>query len=268
MGRLTTRRTAVRIAGDDVPRSRIDTLAVEEPLEIRVDGTPFTLTMRTPGHDVELAHGLLQAEGVIRAASDVVTARFCADVHELNVLELDLADGVEAPPASAQRALPAYGGCGLCGASTIDAVLARPRPAGRQEPPRVDGPAVRAALAGLRDGQKVFASTGGVHGAAAADPEGRVGLVREDIGRHNAVDKVLGRLLMDEAPPPAMLVVSSRASFEIVAKAAMGGVGTLVCVSAPSSLAVEAAEQLGLTLVAFAREDRMTVYTGPSAAAS
>lgn len=264
MGRLTTRRTAVRISGDGIARPRIDTLAVEEPLEIRLDGAPFTLTMRSPGHDVELAHGLLQGEGVIRSATDVVTARFCSDTSELNVLDLQLAPGVSAP-TSAARSLPAYGGCGLCGSSTIDAVLDRPRPQRSGEPAAVDPAAVRAGLAGLREGQRVFATTGGVHGAAAADADGTVHLVREDVGRHNAVDKVLGRVLMDGGPPPAMLVVSSRASFEIVAKAAMGGVGLLVCVSAPSSLAVEAAERLGLSLVAFARDDRMTVYTGPSA---
>lgn len=261
MGRLTTRRPALRVTASGASR-RVETLAVEEPLEIRLGDEPFTLTMRTPGHDVELAHGLLRSEGVIRQASDVLAARFCTDT-DLNVLEVGLAPGVAAPPVSATRSLASYGGCGLCGASTIEAISARPRPALPPADLTISEGAVGRALEGLRDGQQIFSSTGGVHAAAAADLDGAVTVVREDIGRHNAVDKVLGHLLLAGQPAPAMLVVSSRASFEIVAKAAMSGVAVLVCVSAPSSLAAEAADALGLTLVAFAREDRMTIYTHP-----
>lgn len=262
MGRLTRRRRATRWS-DGAAAARVETLAVEEPLEIRLDGEPFTLTMRSPGHDVELAHGLLRAEGVIAAAEEVAVARFCTDT-DLNVLEVELTSGIAPPPVSSSRTLAAYGGCGLCGSSTIDAVRDRPRPALPPVETMTTTPeAVLEAMAGLRRGQQLFSSTGGVHGAAAADRAGTVTLVREDVGRHNAVDKVLGRLLMDAAPPPELLVVSSRASFEIVAKAAMSGVPILACASAPSSLAAEAADDLGLTLVAFARDDRLTVYSHP-----
>ena len=262
MGRLTRRRRATRIV-DGSASTRVETLAVEEPLEIRLGEAPFTLTMRSPGHDVELAHGLLRAEGVIASADDVAVARFCTET-DLNVLEVHLRPGVTAPPVSATRSLAAYGGCGLCGSSTVAAVADRPRP---QAPPparsRLDPEVVTRAAEQLRRDQRVFASTGGVHGAAAADVDGTLLVVREDIGRHNAVDKVLGHLLMQAAPPPPLLLVSSRASFEIVAKAAMSGVPVLACVSAPSSLAVDAADELGITLLAFVREDRLTVYTHP-----
>ncbi|GAA3614514.1 formate dehydrogenase accessory sulfurtransferase FdhD [Marihabitans asiaticum] len=262
MGRRTARRLVTRVRGAEVDR-RPDTLAVEEPLEIRVDGEPFTVTMRTPGEDVELAHGLLRSEGVIRTREDVRTARFCSDTGELNVLDIALtvAGG---PALSSQRTLAAYGGCGLCGSSTIDAVTDRlggtPVPVATSVTPT----AVHRALDGLREAQSVFERTGGTHGAALAGAAGEVVHVREDVGRHNAVDKVLGAVIIDgaESPPP-LLVVSSRASFEIVAKAAMSGVEVLACVSAASSLAVDAAEQLGLTLVAFARGDRLTVCSHP-----
>ena len=267
MGRRTDRRLVKRYRGDEVDR-RVDTLAVEEPLEIRVDGEPFTLTMRTPGDDVELAHGLLRAEGVITTREDVRTARFCTDTGTLNVLELALTvpGGV---PLSSQRSLAAFGGCGLCGSTTVDAVTQRlgGRPV-EGEGVSVSPGVIATALDGLRASQKIFARTGGTHGAAAATVDGEILHAREDVGRHNAVDKVLGAVLLGDEPPPPLLVVSSRASFEIVAKAAVSRVPVLACVSAPSSLAVEAAERLGVTLVAFARGDRLTVCTHPGRVAA
>lgn len=267
MGRITARRKAVRfdLAGD--ARSRIDTVAVEEPLEIRVGGEQLTVTMRTPGNDMELVHGFLLAEGVIQQRDDVLVARYCSDTQEMNIVDVTLRDAARRLPVSAQRSLVMYGGCGLCGKTTIDGVLVAA--------PRLDGsdaaegarwtPQILARCAqALREGQGVFARTGGVHAAGLFDAEASPLAVREDIGRHNAVDKAIGWSVMQQVDRrQSALIVTSRASFEIVQKAAMAGIALLACVSAPSSLAIEAAEQLGLTLVAFLREDRMTAFAHP-----
>ncbi|GAA4122588.1 formate dehydrogenase accessory sulfurtransferase FdhD [Knoellia locipacati] len=289
MGRVTSRHKVVRIdLGGEATRS-IDTVAGEEPLEIRVNGSTFTVTMRTPGNDVDLAHGLLRAEGVISRREDVLGARFCSDLDTLNVLNLDVPGRGAELAVTSTRNLAALGGCGLCGTTAVDAVDA----VVARRPPEIvwEAATVVAALDDLRSRQTVFAKTGGVHGAGlavaasdtpgasdasgasgaggeavqdaqGAEPFARLDLVREDIGRHNAVDKVLGAALVTGvATEGALLVVSSRASFEIVQKAAVSGVSVLACVSAPSSLAIEAADRLGVTLVAFARERRMNLYT-------
>jgi FdhD protein len=291
MGRVTARHKVVRIDLDGETTRAIDTVACEEPLEIRVGGETFTVTMRTPGHDVDLAHGLLRAEGVIRSREDVVSARFCSDLDTLNVLNLDVPVGASQSAVTSTRNLASLGGCGLCGTTAVDAVEA----VVGTRPPEVqwEASAVAAALDELRSRQPVFGKTGGVHAAglvvapsdtAGSDaggsdtggpdaggldtarsgvvPSQLLAIVREDIGRHNAVDKVLGgALVTGVATEGGLLVVSSRASFEIVQKAAVSGVSVLACVSAPSSLAIEAADRLGVTLVAFARERRMSVYT-------
>lgn len=260
MGRVTARRKVWQIDLDGGTREKVDQFAVEEPLEIRLGAETLTVTMRTPGHDVELAHGLLLGEGVIHDREDVAAARFCTDTH-LNVLEVTLR-GSASVPVSAQRRLVSYGGCGLCGKSTLDAIDA-------VDPPELPRLRVPAEVLGtlpehLQESQQVFARTGGVHAAALATREGEVLVVREDIGRHNAVDKVLGwAVTQGRSRDDLVLVVSSRASFEIVQKAVLGGIGVLVCISAPSSLAIEAADRFGLTLVAFARGRRMTLCTHP-----
>lgn len=271
MGRITTRHKAVRfdLAGD--ARSRVETVVVEEPLEIRIGSDQLTVTMRTPGNDMELVHGFLLAEGIIRQRDDVVAARYCSDTETMNVLEVTLRDAEQVVPVSAQRSLIMHGGCGLCGKTTIDAVLAASPPAAGVDSPQLPRRWTPQALAScadaLRSGQAVFAKTGGVHAAGLFDADARMLVTREDIGRHNAVDKAVGWSVMsgmdsDDRAANA-LVVTSRASFEIVQKAAMAGVGIVACVSAPSSLAVEAAQDLGLTLVAFLREDRMTAFAHP-----
>lgn len=271
MGRVTARHKVVRIDLDGETTRAIDTVACEEPLEIRVGGETFTVTMRTPGHDVDLAHGLLRAEGVIRSREDVVSARFCSDLDTLNVLNLDVPARPSQPAVTSTRNLASLGGCGLCGTTAVDAVDA----VVGTRPPEVqwEASAVVSALDELRSRQPVFGKTGGVHAAglvvAGSDAEGSgvapstpLAIVREDIGRHNAVDKVLGAALVTGAATEGgLLVVSSRASFEIVQKAAVSGISVLACVSAPSSLAIEAADRLGVTLVAFARGRRMSVYT-------
>lgn len=270
MGRVTSRHKVVRIDLDGETTRSIDTVAGEEPLELRVNGETFTVTMRTPGHDVDLAHGLLRAEGVISARVDVVSARFCSDLDSLNVLNLDVPGRTGDLAVTSTRNLASLGGCGLCGTTAVDAVDA----VVARRPPEVlwEASTVAAALTDLRSRQAVFDKTGGVHGAgfavgpasaaAGANKVGHLALVREDIGRHNAVDKVLGAALVGGVPTEGgLLVVSSRASFEIVQKAAVSGIAVLACVSAPSSLAIVAADRLGVTLVAFARDRRMSVYT-------
>ena len=262
MGRVTSRHKVVRIDLDGEVTRSIDTVAGEEPLEVRVNGETFTVTMRTPGHDVDLAHGLLRAEGVVSRREDVVSARFCSDLDTLNVVNLEVPDRGDALAATSTRNLASLGGCGLCGTTAVDAVDA----VVTVRPPEVvwEAAAVAGALDELRSRQTLFAKTGGAHGAGLAVVSGgqSLALVREDVGRHNAVDKVLGGALVAGVPTEGgLLVVSSRASFEIVHKAAVSGVSVLACVSAPSSLAIEAADRLGVTLVAFARGRRMSVYT-------
>lgn len=261
MGRVTSRHKVLRLdVGGDSSRV-IDTVACEEPLEIRLGDEVFTVTMRTPGHDVDLAHGLLRAEGVITSREDVVSARFCSDLDTLNVLRLDVPGRDSSRAVTSTRNLASLGGCGLCGTTAVDAienVVAAKPPETLWEPTQIV-----AALDELRSRQPVFDKTGGVH-AAGLVPAGTsaLAIVREDIGRHNAVDKVLGAALVTDVDTRgALLVVSSRASFEIVQKAAVAGISVLACVSAPSSLAIEAADRLGVTLVAFARGSKMGVYT-------
>lgn len=273
MGRVTQRRKVVRFEVERGVARRQDTVAVEEPLEVRVGGEQLTVTMRLPGHDIELVHGLLRSEGVIASRDDVLAARYCAgavttedgfDANTYNVVDVTLAGTPRGLPVTAQRSLASHGGCGLCGKTTIDAVMASAPPRDADDDLRVGATDLLAMTEAMRPRQKVFEATGGVHAAALFTPDATLRVLREDIGRHNAVDKVLGWALLDGHDPAGdVLVVSSRASFEIVAKAAMSGVRVLVAVSAPSSLAIEAADDLGMTLVAFARRSSLNVYTHP-----
>jgi FdhD protein len=267
MTRRTVRRNVARWSAQEPPSRRPDTLAAEEPLEIRLDGEPFTVTMRTPGDDVDLVHGFLASEGVIRQREDVRTARYCAgavdgDLNTYNVIDVSLA------PEAAQRPVRnvmTTSACGVCGRTTVEEVRTRSPYDVRSDGSRWDPAFLCALPAALRRSQKVFDSTGGLHAAALfqSGTEGPLA-VREDVGRHNAVDKVLGWALREEMLPltGTVLVVSGRASFELVQKAVVAGVPCLVAVSAPSSLAVDLAEEAGLTLVGFARGESMNVYAG------
>jgi FdhD protein len=268
MGRVTVRRPVLHLSGGD-ERRRQEALAAEEPLEIRVGGRPLAVTMRTPGHDVELAHGFLLTEGVIGASEDVSTARYCDSVdadgrNTYNVLDVVLAEGVPEPDPGVERNFYTTSSCGVCGKAALDAVRLKTRfsPAGAPCPIT---PTVLASMPGaMRDEQRVFDSTGGLHAAGLFTSDGTLLVVREDIGRHNAVDKVMGWALLSGRVPlsGAVLMVSGRASFELVQKAAMAGVPALAAVSAPSSLAVDLAEEQGITLVGFLRGESMNVYTG------
>ncbi|PRX47290.1 FdhD protein [Prauserella shujinwangii] len=268
MGRVTVRRP-VRMLGPGGQRRRPDALAAEEPLELRVAGSPLAVTMRTPGHDVELAHGFLLSEGVIGAREDISTARYCDSVDDTgrntyNVLDLALAPGVPPPDTGVERNFYTTSSCGVCGKAALDAVKLRTRFDPSGSPFAVTTDVLAGLPDALRERQRVFAATGGLHAAALFTADGTLLAVREDVGRHNAVDKVLGWAVLEDRVPllDCGLLVSGRASFELVQKAAMAGVPMLAAVSAPSSLAVELAEENGMTLVGFLRGRSMNLYTG------
>lgn len=271
MGRITKNFavTRVNLGGPTVTvDTRADTVAVEEPLEIRVGGSVLSTTMRTPGHDIELIHGFLHGEGLITSATQLSEARYCAGatgpdgVNTYNVLEVDLAAGVRPPGPEHLRLTTTSSACGVCGSTSIDQIMG-----GRAHPIRpveLDPQVVVALPEKLREGQKAFRRTGGLHAAGAFTLDGEPLVIREDIGRHNAADKVIGHLLMQGRAPAEdlILVMSSRASFELVQKAVTAGFPALVAVSAASSLAVELAREAGMALTGFTREDRFNLYSG------
>jgi FdhD protein len=268
MGRVTARKPIIRIAPDGMSR-RVDTMAVEEPMELRVGGRALSVTMRTPGSDVELAHGFLLTEGVITKIEDVVTARYCNSVDDrgqntYNVLDVLLAEGVAPPDASLERNFYTTSSCGVCGKASLDAVRLRTMFSPAADPVRIDVTTLISLPELLRAAQRTFDSTGGLHAAGLFEADGRMLVVREDVGRHNAVDKVLGWALLQGRIPAqgCTLMVSGRASFELVQKAVMAGVPAMAAVSAPSSLAVDLAEESGLTLIGFLRGETMNVYSG------
>ncbi|OBJ84813.1 formate dehydrogenase accessory sulfurtransferase FdhD [Mycobacterium asiaticum] len=269
MGHVTARRRVAHLsAGQAITRQ--ETLAVEEPLEIRVNGTATTVTMRTPGSDFELAQGFLLTEGIIGQRGDVHTIRYCDGrgddgVNNYNVLDVTLSADLPSPDLDLTRNFYTTSSCGVCGKASLDAVQLISRYSPGDDPATVAADTLRAMPDNLRDAQKVFAATGGLHAAALFGADGTMLAVREDIGRHNAVDKVIGWALEHERVPLAasVLLVSGRASFELTQKALMAGIPVLAAVSAPSSLAVSLAEESGITLVAFLRQDSMNVYTRP-----
>jgi FdhD protein len=271
MRKRAVRRRVTRVEVGGARRVREDRLAAEEPLEIRLGGRPLAVTMRTPGHDVELAAGFLVSEGVVRQRDDVVTARYCAGAtaeegNTYNVLDVQLAPGVAVPEVGLERSVYTSSSCGVCGKASIDAVRTRSAYDVADDPVVVD-PAVLAVMPDrLRAVQEVFELTGGLHAAGLFD--GRTGellVAREDVGRHNAVDKVVGWAVEHEKLPlgGTVLMVSGRASFELTQKASMAGIPVLAAVSAPSSLAVELAAEVGVTVVGFLRGTSMVVYTRP-----
>ena len=268
MGRLTTSRRVTRITLEGANRQRPDAIAIEEPLEIRVAGSPLSVTMRTPGHDVELAAGFLVSEGVLSRGDQFARAIHCggpgtggADGNTYNVLDLTLAPGVASPTP---RSFFTTSSCGVCGTASIDAVEKVSSYDVSSDGIQVSAHDVAAFPDRLREQQKTFDKTGGLHGAALFDVvTGELLVAREDVGRHNAVDKVVGWALLNDRLPlrGTVLQVSGRVSFELVQKAVMAGIPILSAVSAPSSLAIELAERAGLTLAAFVRGSSMNLYT-------
>lgn len=289
MGRVTDNRRirTVRVREGRLYAGRKgDHVAVEEPLDIRLNGRQLSLTMRTPGSDVELIHGFLHGEGLIASREDIAEARYCDGAvvddgtgferNTYNVMDFTTSRPQLLPLAS--RQFTTTSACGVCGAESIDAVRRRSRFELATEWAVSPG-AVLSAARSLAEQQPVFARTGGVHAAALVSAaDGEILVVREDVGRHNAVDKVIGWALLEDRLPLSgcFLLVSSRASFEIVQKACMAGIPMLACVSAASSLAVDTAEAVGMTLLGFTRaasadggsvragdaDGRINVYTG------
>ncbi|MEU1517550.1 formate dehydrogenase accessory sulfurtransferase FdhD [Streptomyces sp. NPDC005811] len=268
MGRVTARRRVLRVR-DGTAAHWPDTLAVEEPMEIRVGGRPLTVTMRTPGHDFDLAAGFLVSEGVVRASEEIAGIRYCAGAtadgaNTYNIVDVVLAAGVAPPDASLERNFYTTSSCGLCGKASLEAVRTTASWRVDEDRLRISPEKLTALPARLRAAQRVFDSTGGLHAAGLFSAEGELLCLREDVGRHNAVDKVVGHALRTGLLPlrGTVLMVSGRASFELAQKALMAGIPMLAAVSAPSSLAVDLAAESGLTLVGFLRGTSMNVYTG------
>jgi FdhD protein len=258
----TARRRVLRVRVPPGPGgdARADLLAVEEPLEIRVGGEPLAVTMRTPGDDIDLAAGFLASEGVIASPSDVTSIKMCDE----NVADVTLGAGVTLPDAGLRRNFLTSSACGVCGKDSIDAIRVRASYDVSADPVRVS-PGMLAQLPDrLREAQRVFARTGGLHAAGLFTADGRLLALREDVGRHNAVDKIVGWALREQRLPltGCVLLVSGRASFELAQKALVAGIPVLAAVSAPSSLAAELAEESGMTLIGFLRGGSMNVYTG------
>jgi FdhD protein len=259
---------AVRHRRGEPPERVDDAVIVEEPLEIRVDGETLALTMRTPGHDAELALGFLLSEGIVRSAEEVGSAVHCGrpgDEDYGNVIDVRSApgrpldvEGVE----RARRGTLTTAACGICGRTSIEDLLSRVRPL--EATAHFERRTIEGLAAKLRALQPAFARTGGAHAAALATPDGELELVREDVGRHNAVDKVFGRRLLDQALPATdrILTVSGRVSFEIVQKAVAAGAPAVVGISAPTSLAVQTAQAAGMLLVGFSRDTGFQLYAG------
>jgi|ERR1700678_4016809 formate dehydrogenase accessory protein FdhD len=260
MGGKTARRRVfrVRLGVNGGIDQRADLLAVEEPLEIRIGDTPLTVTMRTPGDDIDLTAGFLYTEGLLARLDDVTEIRMCDE----NVASVTPRPGV--PIQAPNRTFVTTSACGVCGKDSIEAIRVRSRFDLTLDHAAVT-PALLSELPGrLREAQRVFASTGGLHAAGLFGPDGELLALREDVGRHNAVDKIAGWALREGRLPLAgcVLMVSGRTSFELVQKAVMIGVPVLAAVSAPSSLAASLADESGLTLVGFLRGETMNVYSG------
>ena len=258
---------AVTAIHDGAARTRRDLLAAEEPLEIRTVGpgqepVAVAVTMRTPGHDFELAAGFLLTEGLLRAG-DIATITYCQEPDEQRYNIVNVHTRVPLDLGAAERTFFTTSSCGICGKASLDAVAVR------CDPLDPAGPVVgRATVLGLpdalRDRQRIFGRTGGLHAAGLFTTSGELTVMREDIGRHNAVDKVVGATVLAAGPPRGeVLLVSGRLSFEIVQKAAVAGIPLVCAISAPSSLAVQAAGELGVTAVGFLRPEGFNVYTHP-----
>ncbi|UYQ77123.1 formate dehydrogenase accessory sulfurtransferase FdhD [Glutamicibacter sp. JL.03c] len=268
MGRKIVRRRVIRATREGGWRPREEKLAGEEPLEIRFGQTSYTTSMRTPGDDFDMVAGFLVGEGVIREPEQLLSLRYCAGTDEegnqtFNVIEVQLGPGAAPPDLAMARNVVTSSACGICGTNSIDEVRKK---AGFE----LDASAGMIGLQTLLDlpdtlraSQKLFSSTGGVHAAGLFSTTGELLILREDVGRHNAVDKVIGAGLRAGRLPlkDTVLQVSGRASFELVQKAAMAGIPVLTAVSAPSSLAVDLADETGLTLAAFSRSQSVNIYT-------
>ncbi|WP_043444511.1 MULTISPECIES: formate dehydrogenase accessory sulfurtransferase FdhD [Arthrobacter] len=270
MNRVTQRRRITKFRVGAQTGRREDVLAGEEPLEIRLDGRAFTVTMRTPGDDFDLVAGFLVSEGVVWEPGQLPSLRYCAGVDDngqqtFNVVEAQLRPGVELPDTAMERHVYTSSSCGICGTASIDAVRKSSRFDLHTDESPVDLGILASLPDRLRESQKLFDRTGGVHAAGLFSAEGELLCLREDVGRHNAVDKVVGWALREGMLPlrGMILQVSGRASFELVQKAQLAGIPVLAAVSAPSSLAADLADDAGLTLVGFSRGTTLNCYSHP-----
>ncbi len=252
-----------RVTAGASRRRQPDDLIVEEPMSIQLDGVQVSTTMRTPGHDYELAVGFCHTEGVL-GGFPITTVRYCTNgsamASEFNVVTVETGGRA---PAPTPRLGTTSSSCGLCGTDSIDTLCERLAPLDPAHADEFDIDSFPDICEKVLAGQGLFTSTGAVHGAAAFDASGSIIVTREDVGRHNAVDKVIGRLLLDQQLPATGLglFVSGRASFEMVQKAWAGGFSVLLSVSAPTSLAVLTARRANLLLAGFVRDDRLNVYS-------
>ena len=274
-----------RVAVDARDREAQDVLAVEEPLEIRVGFNDvgvhrhraISITMRTPGDDAELAVGFLFTEGIIQSADQIEQIRHCgpklgrasgvvdrAGSLNSNTIRVDLRADVEIDLKRLERHFYTSSSCGVCGKSSIEALYTGVKKLAKVDKPRLDSSVIHTLPAILRASQNVFEHTGGLHASAIFNLDGELDIVREDVGRHNALDKVIGaKFTADETPlSNRVLLVSGRASFELVQKALMAGIPIMAAVGAPSSMAVELAQEFGMTLAGFVRNGRFNIYTG------
>ncbi len=256
-----TARARIVSFGPEGAASRYDSLVVEEPMEIRLGATQLAVIMRTPGHEEDLVLGFALTEGIVGAPGAVAGVRRLAGHPEDARWELVLAEGIQVEPEQFRRTTYSTSSCGVCGKASIDAV--RVAAARLPEGPQVETGVLTTLPRLLRERQDAFDETGGLHAAAAFTPAGGLVEIREDVGRHNAVDKVVGALAGRTWPlPDVVLMVSGRVSFEIAQKAAVAGIPVVCGVSAASALAVALAEELGMTLVGFLREGGFNVYAG------
>ncbi|MBO0819881.1 MAG: formate dehydrogenase accessory sulfurtransferase FdhD [Nocardiopsaceae bacterium] len=286
MSGRTARRRVLKVSLGDAAspdnatasRHRADLLAVEEPLGIRVGGEALTMTMRTPGDDIDLAAGFLAGEAIVRGPDDIKEIKLCDGAscrHEHhgasnhghddigNIADVTLAGGLSVATEHARRSFMTTSACGVCGKTSIDDICVLPRTPLAEDTTTFAAKTIASFPGRLRAAQKVFASTGGLHAAGLFSADGDLIVVREDVGRHNAVDKLVGHALLHGMLPLAghALLVSGRASFELVQKTVLAGIPLIAAVSAPSSLAADLADESGLTLVGFLRDQSMNVYT-------
>ncbi len=275
MGRVTEQRRTLRIdLADGVCRERPDSVVVEEPLELRIGSNALTVTMRTPGHDIEWVHGFLHAEGIIASREDVVSARYCAGSVEqdetgvpantYNVIEVRLADHVPDPIAAGKtRSFATSSACGVCGKTSIEELAVRAAYDLHDDDVQVSAQTLLSLPDLLREQQRTFERTGGLHAAGLFTADGGPIVVREDVGRHNAVDKVVGWAVQQGLLPLRghVLQLSGRVSFELAQKAYLAGIPVVSAVSAPSSLAIATAQEAGMTIAGFVRGSSLNVYT-------
>jgi FdhD protein len=242
-----------------------DCVVVEEPLEIRVEGASLAVIMRTPGHDIELAAGFSLTEGVIRSAAEIGTIRQCSSEEgdELNVIEIRLAPGTSFDADRLRRNLVSSAACGLCGRASLEALATQARPLSSSI--RVRREVLESLPDRLKGSQDSFGRTGALHASGLFDAAGELRMCREDVGRHNAVDKVVGRCLLDGVPSldDTILLVSGRTSFEILQKAAVAGIPIVCAISGPTTLAIDTARAFNITLVNFLRGSEMNIASCP-----